>query len=239
MVETLEPRRGSNPLKIVSFGDSFIYGSELENNHDGSNAWPGLAAKELGYEYKTCAIPGCGNESIAIQIFEYFASAPVKDTLAVINWTWTQRWDFYIKDHETWITLGPTCVPEKLANVVDRVQGQRLVEFYNDYANSSLLWNKFRTLQTVANVQQYLNNKGIVNIQTYTDRHMFDTQWHAPDYIKELQGIVKPAMSDWNDLTFLEWCDSQGFYKTPTLHPLEDAHQAAAEFWADTYKKAI
>ena len=28
--------------KIVSFGDSFIFGSELENNKDGSKAWPDL-----------------------------------------------------------------------------------------------------------------------------------------------------------------------------------------------------
>jgi hypothetical protein len=226
-------------MKIVSFGDSFIYGSELEDNHNGSQAWPGLIAADLGYNYETFAIPGCGNESIAMQILDYFAVNSAENTLAVVNWTWTQRWDFYIKDHETWITLGPTCVPEKLADLVDRVQGQRLVEFYQDYANSSLLWNKFRTLQTVANVQQYLKQKGVNAIQTFTDRHMFDTQWHAPNYVLELQDIVKPAMSDWDGLTFLEWTDKKGFYKTHTWHPLEDAHQAAAEFWADTYKKAI
>ena len=226
-------------MKIVSFGDSFIYGSELEDNTDGSRAWPGLIANQLGCEYQTLANPGCGNESIAMQIMHYFSANTTQDTLAVINWTWTQRWDFYVKDHETGITLGPTCVPEKLAHLVDKIQGQRLVDFYNDYANSSLLWNKFRTLQTVANVQQYLNNKGISSIQTYTDQHMFDTQWHAPDYIKELQDIVRPAMSTWDGLTYLEWCDKQNFYKTDTLHPLEQAHEAAANFWIETYRQKL
>lgn len=226
-------------MKIVSFGDSFIYGSELQDNLDGSRAWPGLVANQLGCKYETLANPGCGNENIAMQIMHYFSANTAQDTLAVINWTWTQRWDFYVKDHETWITLGPTCVPEKLAHLVDKVQGQRLVDFYNDYANSSLLWNKFRTLQTVANVQQYLNNKGIVNIQTYTDRHMFDTQWHAPDYIKELQDIVLPAMSTWDGLTFLEWCDKQQFVKTSTWHPLEQAHEAASKFWVGKYKDKL
>ena len=36
---------------IASFGDSFIYGSELPNNHNGSLGWPGQAAKNLNCSY--------------------------------------------------------------------------------------------------------------------------------------------------------------------------------------------
>ena len=82
--------------KIVSFGDSFIFGSELQNNIDGSRAWPGLIAKELGCEYKTFANPGCGNDYIAQQIYSYFSANSADNTLAIINWTWAVRWDFYI-----------------------------------------------------------------------------------------------------------------------------------------------
>jgi hypothetical protein len=231
-------------MKIVSFGDSFIYGSELKDNTDGSRAWPGLVANQLGCEYQTLAKPGCGNERIAMQIMHYFSANTAKDTLAVINWTWTHRWDFHVTDgdgNQEWITLGESCVPEKLPYVIDRIQGHRLIYFYNDFANNSLLYNRFRTLQTVANVQQYLNNKGVVNIQTYTDTQMFDAEHPGltPDYIKELQDISRPAMSTWNGLTFLEWCDKQNFYKTDWLHPLEEAHEAAANFWIGTYRQKL
>jgi hypothetical protein len=72
--------------KIVSFGDSFVFGSELGNNHDGSKSWAGLAAKKLGVDYQTMSVPGCGNEHIARQVYSYFSNNPVQDTLAVINW---------------------------------------------------------------------------------------------------------------------------------------------------------
>jgi hypothetical protein len=226
--------------KIVSFGDSFIFGTELQDNNNGSKAWPGLIAKDLGYDYETLAIPGCGNEFIAMQVYHYFANNTTESTLAVINWTWSQRWDFYIVGHEKWVTLGPTCVPEKLEKSLDDVdESKRIVDFAHDYCINSLLWNKFRTLQTMANVQQYITQKNINAIQTYTDRHIFDTQHHAPDYIQELQNIVKPNMLEWDGKTFLEWSDSHGFYKTETWHPLEPAHLAAAEFWKEIYKEKL
>lgn len=82
--------------KIVSFGDSFVFGSELTNNDDGNKSWIGLAAKKLQVTYNTFATPGCGNDHIARQIYSYFSKNSVADTLAVINWTWASRWDFYL-----------------------------------------------------------------------------------------------------------------------------------------------
>jgi hypothetical protein len=86
--------------KIVSFGDSFVFGSELTDNNNGSCSWIGLAAKQLGVEYETLAVPGCGNENIARQILTYFSNNPSDSTLAVINWTWGARWDFYVPEVE-------------------------------------------------------------------------------------------------------------------------------------------
>ena len=97
--------------KIVSFGDSFVWGSEQKNNDDGSLGWAGRAAKNLGCTYNTRAWTGCGNDYIAQQIYSWFSSNTSQDTLAVINWTWISRWDWYILDHKKWITLGPSCVP--------------------------------------------------------------------------------------------------------------------------------
>ena len=47
--------------------------------------------------------------------------------------------------------------------------------------------------------------------------------------VKELQNYIKPYMTKFEDLTFLNWAKKKGFPISETLHPLEAAHQAAFE----------
>jgi len=226
--------------KIVGFGDSFVWGTELANNTDGSQSWIAQAAKNLGCNYSTSAVPGCGNDHIARQVYSYFANNTAQDTLAVINWTWASRWDFYIVEHEQWITLGPTCVPEKLQDLVSQTEAEDLIEFYKHRANSSIRWNKFRNLQTMFAVQTYLKSKNIACVQTYMDYGIFDRRWHAPDYIQVLQDLVRPDLQLFEEQNFVDWSRAKGFAVTDEgMHPLEDAHQAACELWQDHYAQAL
>lgn len=226
--------------KIVGFGDSFVFGTELADNDDGSKSWIAQAAKNLGWNYSTNAMPGCGNDHIARQIYSYFSNNPVENTLAVINWTWACRWDFFIVEHEAWITLGPTCVPEKLKDLVSRTDAEDMIEFYKHRANSSILWNRFRNLQTMFAVQSYLKSKNITNVQTYMDYELFDRQWHAPDYVQVLQDLVKPDLELFEGKNFIDWSYKNGFKVTEVgLHPLEEAHAAATVLWQDRYSKLI
>jgi len=227
--------------KIVSFGDSFIFGSEQKDNSDGSLGWPGRVAKNLACDYHTSSVPGCGNDHIARQIYTWFSNNSVADTLAVINWTWMSRWDFYIVEHETWITLGPTCVPDKLKNLVERTQAEDMINFYKTRANSSITWNKFRNLQTMFAAQTYLKQIGVPTVQTYMDELIFDQQYHAPDYIQILQNLVKPELKTFDQQNFVDWSRSKGYAVTPPPgnHPLEQAHNAACNLWIDTYAQAL
>jgi hypothetical protein len=227
--------------KLVSFGDSFVFGSEQQKNLDGSLGWIGRAAKKIGCDYYTSSVPGCGNDHVARQIYSWFSKNTTKDTLAIINWTWMNRWDFYIVEHETWITLGPTCVPEKLKHLVERTKAQDMIDFYKTRANSSIAWNKLRNLQTIYAVQSYLKQKNINAIQTYMDYLLFDQTCHAPDYIQELQALVKPSMETFEGKNFVDWSRNKGFEVTPAPgdHPLEDAHAAACDLWVDTYRQAL
>jgi hypothetical protein len=235
------PDEDNMTKQIVSFGDSFVFGSEQKNNDDGALGWIGRAAGKLGCEYHTSSVPGCGNDHIARQIYTWFSKNSAKDTLAVINWTWMNRWDFYIVEHETWITLGPTCVPEKLKHLVERTQAQDMIDFYKTRANSSIAWNKFRNLQTIYAVQSYLKQKNINAVQTYMDYELFDQTYHAPDYIQELQALVKPAMQLFEGKNFVDWSRNNGFEVTPAPgdHPLESAHIAACDLWVDAYAHAL
>lgn len=226
--------------KIVSFGDSFVFGSELADNNDGQRGWIGQAAKRLGVDYETLSVPGCGNENIARQILTYFSNNSSDNVLAVINWTWGARWDFYIPDVERWTTLGLSCVPSKLAPMVGVDEAKKILEFYNKYPGCSTLWDKFRTLQTIYAAQQFLKSINVSSVQTYMDYEMWDTTWHAPDYIRTLQNLTKKPLTNFEGLNFVDWSKKHNYFVTdPGLHPLEDAHSAACELWVDTYAQAL
>lgn len=226
--------------KIVSFGDSFIFGSELQDNDAGDKSWVGLAAKKLGADYETLAVPGCGNENIARQILTYFSANSNENVLAVINWTWGARWDFYVPGIEQWTTIGLTCVPSKLAPMVGNDQAEKILEVYNTYPGRSIMWSKWRTLQNIYASQQYLKSIGVPSIQTYIDYEMWDTKWHAPEHIKTLQNLTKDSLENFEGRSFLDWSRERGFTVTEQgWHPLESAHQAACDLWVDRYQQAL
>lgn len=191
--------------KIVSFGDSFIFGSELTNNLDGSKAWPGLIAKELGCAYETRAIPGCGNDSIAQQIYSYFSENPTTDVLAVIQWTWSMRWDFYLPNADAWVNLGPTCVPSKIKHYIDTKEAERLINFYKDYVSESMLWNIYRSLQTIYAAQNFIKQKNIKAIQTYIDHELFfpNLQRSKIEHYNAIKDPSWPNVNTEEDFNFL------------------------------------
>lgn len=159
--------------QIVGFGDSFVFGTELAENSDGSKSWIAQAARALGCDYHTTAQASVGNEHIARQIYTYFSNNDCANTLAVINWTWCMRWDFYLLSAKQWVSLGPTCVPSKLTNFINNTEAQSLIEFYNRYTGISQEWNQFRSLQAIYAVQQFLKINNIANVQTYMDHELF------------------------------------------------------------------
>lgn len=270
--------------KIVSFGDSFIFGLELKDNDNGTKAWPGLIAQKLGTDYETRAIVACGNESIAHQIYTYFSENKTTDTLAVINWTWAMRWDFYLHEVDAWVTLGPTCVPGRLQQHIPESEAENLINFYRTYTGASPNWNLHRSLQAIWGVLNYLKVNNIMAIHTYTDPALFDKgntgdrlehycairdpSWpdiesaadivnlptaiqqevdddynriKIPMYLSNLQDLIQPVMHSFNGQSFLEWSRSCGYTVTPSPaeHPLEDAHNAAADYWQDEYNKHV
>ena len=178
--------------KIVSFGDSFVKGTELQNNDDGRQAWPGLVAQRLGTDYETCAIVACGNESIARQIYTYFADHTKTNTLAVINWTWAMRWDFYLHEPDAWVTLGPTCVPGRLQQHIPESKADGLIKFYQDYTGASPSWNLHRSLQAIWGVLNYLEVNNILAVHTYMDPALFD-KGNTSDRLEHYCAIQDPS----------------------------------------------
>ena len=65
---------------------------------------------------------------------------------------------------------------------------------------------------------------------TYQDELMFDQRWNYTPAVLDLQNYIRPHMTQFEGKTFLDWSRSHGFAESPDWHPLEQAHQAAADY---------
>ena len=68
-------------------------------------------------------------------------------------------------------------------------------------------------------------------IMTYMDDLVLDTKYHCPDNIIFLQNQIKPFLTNFDGSNFLQWSQNKKFPISSKWHPLEEAHQAAFDFW--------
>ena len=199
-------------MKLTSHGCSFVYGSELSSP---SLSWPALIAQKLRSEYHCSAIPGSGNLQIMESVLQHAGGAD----LCVINWTWIDRFDFVDIADESWHTLRPGLDHEHAGYYYRFLHGQ-----YRD-----ILTNLAYILTAV----EFLSDHSVPFVMTYMDHLLFDTvqpEWHQPDAVGYLQRCVRQHMQDFDGLNFLDWSRDQGFSISPSWHPLEQAHSAAADY---------
>jgi len=251
--------------KIASFGDSFIFGYEIPENYDGSGGWPSIAAQKLNIDFECKASPGSSNSSICRRILDYYSDENNLNDLAVINWTWTHRWSYFVNQNNwnTWVNLGPAKAKfpfeehQEIENIdlknqirypnvqekqkkIEKSYQQHLQKMYIEYISDNEMMNKFNSLQSIYCATAFLLSKGTKFVQTAMDSELFETKWFCDGYIQELQDFILPNMYAFNDLNFLDWSRKNKFKITnPGWHPLEDAHAAAAEYWLPTYKQLL
>lgn len=96
-------------MKLVGFGCSFTYGSELVNpsigkdNHHANtryrnkNVWLGRLANNLGYQFDNLAEPANSNFAIAQQVSNYFLNTydPQDKIIICLGWTAKTRMSWY------------------------------------------------------------------------------------------------------------------------------------------------
>jgi len=209
--------------KLYAFGDSFTWGSELNDEVKSKGAkhsqytWTALIAKNLNYEYVCLANPGSGNHSIARTVLDTLDNISINDTV-VINWTWIDRWDFYNLQDRNWCTVRPS---SNITTVFDR--------YYYKYFQSEL-WDKFESLKQIALVHSLLKKNNIKFIATNLDKLIFDTKFHAPKYVTILQDTIKQDIKYFDNLGFYHWAKCKKFKLGKNEHPLEEAHLSAYEY---------
>jgi hypothetical protein len=209
--------------KLKSFGCSFIFGSELHDTaletgrSPSLSTWPALIAKKLNLEYECHALPGQGNFKIYCDILAN--SYQDDNSIYIINWTWIDRHD-YIDAHEQWDTLRPA-------------QENQLQDFY--YRNlHSQLNDMISNASWIVSAAEHLRSLGCPFVMTYMDYNLLnpiDPNWHDPRYLEILQLKLKDILKSFNGLNFLDWSKKNDYKTGLAWHPLEAAHQAAADYW--------
>jgi hypothetical protein len=199
---------------LKSFGCSFIFGTDLNDDGPSQQTWPALIAKKQNYEYQCYALPGIGNLRILETIIEQ--SLKNDPSLFVINWSWIDRFDFITCVDDSWKTLLPS-------NSISES------EYY--YKNlHSQYYDKLTNLMYVHTAINTLTEKNIPFVMTYMDNLLFETEWHSNSVIIDLQKKIKPHLKTFSGKNFLEWSIEHGYKISKGNHPLEDAHLAAANY---------
>lgn len=216
-------------MDIISFGCSFIYGSDLADDGKGlfnqlpdgtwhpqfsQHTWPALVAKKLDFKYNSFALPGIGNLQIAEQVLNQLAQDHNRQY--IISWTWIDRFDYIDLENNNWKTIMPAMDNSQAHNYYRELHSQ-----YRD---------KLTTLMNIKLVIDTLLQKNQPFIMTAMDELIFETKWHTSPAILELQKYIKPYITMFNGETFLNWSRKNGYPESAHWHPLEQAHQAAAEY---------
>lgn len=208
-------------MKLKSFGCSFTYGSDLLDCNiplygPSKNTWPALLAKHLNYEYESYSYPGVGNLYIYHELLNQLS---LKDSdVLVINWTWLDRFDFMDPIDETWHTLRPDGSTKE--------HQLYYKHFYNQY--HTMMINSAYISSAISLLNKY-NKKFIMTIMDNNLFDVVDPNWQDPRSITLLQNKIKPYITQFENLNFLDWSKKKGFPISETFHPLEQAHQAAFE----------
>lgn len=214
--------------KIQSFGDSFLYGSDLSDclhnkiqDHTAYSrkTWPALIAKDLNLKYDCHARSGRGNQSIAVTIFQLAK----KNSLNVINWTWIDRFDYNFTQKYWAETILPGDQNE-------------ISELYYKHIHRELD-DKIRNQNIVYSVIQYLKTNNIPFIMTYMDKLLIDNTIIGLEHIAS--EIIDNLQTFPDNQTFLEWSRANEYPESQGWHPLEQAHEEAAKFWRPIYENAI
>jgi hypothetical protein len=217
-------------MNLKSFGCSFIFGSELNDAglrpEDASKlTWPAHLANNQGYDYICYARPGSGNLQIAEKVL--VQAATTETALFVINWSWVDRFDYVgtVESTQIWMPDQPgidwsTVMPTDQSDIAD---------FYYRGLHSEIQ-DKLTTLINVRVVIDTLKQKNLPFIMTYMDDLMFDQRWNSSPAIADLQEYIRPYMTTFEGLTFLEWSKKYQYPISNLGHPLEDAHSAAGRY---------
>jgi hypothetical protein len=207
-------------MKLKSFGCSFIFGSELSDITNRTKkysqlTWPAIIAQRLELDYACYAKPGSGNLQILNNLLDQVAQH--RNDVYIINWTFTNRWDYMYAGNNQWHSILPWDTHDR-------------AEFYYRHFQAEHT-DKLNNLIWINCAVQALQSVSAKFCMTYMDELLLDSRWNTGPGIAQLQQRVAPHLNLFDGATFVEWSQQNGYaISSQYHHPLEQAHVAAADY---------
>jgi len=213
--------------QLSSFGCSITFGTDLrDDGRDGAWAtasqltWPALLAQKLGLDYRCWARGGAGNLSVLDRATRQNHSNP--QHFLVINWTFIDRFDYSHRQGYHFNSGGgdyETLRPSE-NRPIDLMYYEHLHSEYRDKL-TNLIYINTAIDTLLANGSKFL--------MTAVDDVLWCKRWHSSPLIEQLQHKIRPYIHDFEGRNFLDWSRHRGFDISDSGHPLELAHETAAE----------
>jgi lysophospholipase L1-like esterase len=199
-------------MKILAVGDSFTYGSDLE---DRTLAWPIVLANKLNAEVTNLGKPGGGNTQAVRNIVE----RATEYDLVVVGWSSPGRVEFgtLTGTFDVW--------PGWQGRAVDMFQPE-FAKLITASHEPKYLFRQYLT--NIILVQNYLKSQNICYV-------MATTQGETEYYYKTFKDTNKDLLDKIDYTTFIEWPENGmaewtfGCPKGKSSHFLEQGHKQVAD----------
>jgi hypothetical protein len=203
----------SKVSRVISFGASITYGSELP---DQSYTWSSIIAQKMGLDYLCLAKENAANSGISRSIISN--SDEYKDDLVLAMWTSSTRYEFRVDNR--WENVSPWS--EQTGFTREWYRGPGGLE-YTEVVT---------TMKEIVLASQFLERTKLPYIFVLDNDELRTSHtWNlADEYIQTLKVIMPWDNIVWFDGTgFLEWCREKN-YRFINTHPGVEAHQACADY---------
>jgi hypothetical protein len=201
-------------MKLLTVGDSFTYGDELE---DITLAWPYLLAEKTNFNIINLAKPASGNTRMIRYVIENISRFDV----FIIAWSHFARTEFADENGIYDIWPGCSSSPHK----TQTSWRDDLIEYYSRHHNDDYLYRQY--LINIILLQQYLknNNKKYLMLDAFGNHQNVGRRAdNNNDLIKQ---IDKDSFLGWPTTTMMEW--TYGTPQGPGGHFLEQGHEQVAD----------
>ena len=205
-------------MKLLTVGDSFTYGEELEDRY---TAWPYRLGHVLGAEVTNLGQPASSNDSIVRRTVDHLINEHDID-LVVIGWSNIGRSEH--ADEFGYYDVWPGYPGNLFAKDGSNWRNE-LVDYVSRYHSAEAIHRKF--IQQVILLQGYLQSRNIKYIMLnivqneYYKKKWFDGQANYFSQVNTEQFI------GFNESGMLEW--TYGCKQGPGGHFLEQGHQIVAD----------
>jgi hypothetical protein len=211
--------------KLLAIGDSFTYGSELEDFNMTSPSvvsWPYLLGNQLGYDVVNRGVVGSGNIKMVRTLVEENIN---EYDLVVIAWSGFDRIEL-ADEYGVWGThVGANKSNYRITEPAVKFRGT-IIDYFNRYHNDDYLYRQQYLVQIIL-AQNYLKHhkKNYVMLDTFLN-HAFSGR-EDPKNKDLIDQIDTAHFLGWPNESMLEWTAEVPY--GPGKHFLEEGHRIVAE----------